>query len=55
MAEEESERNIVTVSLLKCRKTGDTSITDRIKYDSKTGLFIEEFESVEPNENAHAF
>jgi twinkle protein len=46
MAEEERERNIVTVSLLKCRKTGDTSITDRIKYDPKTGLFVQEFESV---------
>ena len=55
MHEDESERNTVTVSLLKCRKTGDTSITDRIKYDSKTGLFIEEFDSVEPSQDAHAF
>jgi len=52
MAEEEKERNIVTVSLLKCRKTGDTSITDRISYDPKTGLFIEEFEAVSVDENS---
>jgi twinkle protein len=52
MAEEEKERNIVTVSLLKCRKTGDTSITDRISYDPKTGLFIEEFDAVSSDENS---
>lgn len=46
MAESVHERNTTIVSLLKCRRTGDTGITDRIYYDSNTGLFIEEFESV---------
>ena len=47
MAEDESERNTTIVSLLKCRKTGDTGITDKIRYDSSTGLFTDTFDDTE--------
>jgi twinkle protein len=47
MAETEKERNTVKLSLLKCRYTGDTGITDTIRYVPSTGLFVEEFEPIE--------
>ena len=45
MADTASERSTVQVSLLKCRKTGQTGHCDKISYNNDTGIFIEATES----------
>lgn len=39
LAETDAERNTAEITLLKCRLTGMTGKTDRIKYDNTTGIF----------------
>lgn len=38
-AESEVERNTATLTVLKCRYTGDTGTADRIYYNPQTGVF----------------
>lgn len=40
-AESEIERNTATLTVLKCRYTGDTGTADRIYYNPQTGVFEE--------------
>jgi twinkle protein len=52
MAETPKERSEVQVSLLKCRKTGQTGHCDKIYYDNDTGIFTEvEEEHIYQEEN----
>ena len=39
LAETIEERNTAEITLLKCRLTGMTGKTDKIKYDNTTGIF----------------
>ena len=47
LAETEEERNTISVTLLKCRYTGDTGFTDTIRYDRNTNSFDSPFDSVD--------
>lgn len=50
-AEDEDERDIAQVRVLKCRYTGRTGPADKVKYDRKTGR-VKPWDGLEPEEES---